>query len=296
MAVYNEAGELVKILLIKNLPQVVQGFQTSSATLSDAVSAVAVSLLGTVTTWDGTNQGGTAVTNGKYFIKVQSTDPSGVVSTVTETITVDRTLTTVSVAVYNEAGEEIKNLYQVLIPASKALIQSMSLSSGVISPGNPYGGSMSGATTIVMDSAGGSVTLTWDGSTDQGTLVDSGQYFVEARWVGGNGDQTIVKQVAVVNGRESGPGPLVAAPNMLTGGQTMTVFSVTSSLSLTLKAQVYDTAGERVGVAEGPAGTNEAGFNTAGLANGLYIAVVEVRDAVQGALMMRKTVKIVVRR
>ena len=277
VGIYNEAGELIKTLTVPNLSQGVGSIQLSSPSLTDEVNAIAVSLSASAAvSWDGTNQGGTLVSNGQYYIKVQSTGPSGVVTTVTRTVAVSRSLATLSVEVYNEAGEVVKTIYQAVTVNGAGSLQALDLSQPVIAPGGPSSTTGTPSNTMIfLTVAGATVTLAWDGTTDQGQMVVSGQYLVEARWVGGAEDQTIIKQISVIGGRGSS-GPLQAQPNVISGGQTTTVFSVGSSSSLTLKLRVYDTAGELAAAAEGGTGTNLVSFNAAGLANGLYIAVADL--------------------
>lgn len=297
VAVFNSAGELVKTILVQNFAQAVQAVQLSSSSLTDQVHSIAVSILGVpVVAWDGTSQDGTAVTNGKYFLKVQSTDPMGVVTTVTQTVTVNRSLDTVSVAVYNGAGEVVKHLYQARVPVGNDTIQSLDLSSTVISPGDA---SLSPGTpiqtTIQAVMPGGGITVTWDGTSDQGGIVTNGQYFVEAHWVNSQGDQTITRQVSVVDSPSSpGSRQVRVEPNLLTGGQATAVFKVDSPSGLTLKVRLYTLAGELVGVVDGASGSNQASWNASGMADGLYVAVVEWQGT-QGPVT-RQVTRLMVRR
>ena len=280
VAVYNSAGELVKILLVKNFSQAIGTFQLSSALLTNQDSSTAVSILGAaIVSWDGTTQNGTPVTNGQYFIKIQSTDPYGAVTSVTQTVGVNRSLATLSVAVYNEAGEVVKNLFsQTVVSGGTNTIQSLQLSSTVIQPG-PGTQSNPAVTAIQVAAAGGGVTLAWDGTNNQGTVVSNGQYYVEVHLVDGQGgeNQTITRQVAVLNGgRGTTPGPLVVEPNVLSTGQSAAVFTLNTAQGFTLKVRVYDVAGELVGSALGPAEADRVVWNAGGAASGLYIAVVDV--------------------
>jgi flagellar hook assembly protein FlgD len=295
VAVYNSAGELVKTLLVQEFAQTISSFQLSSVSLTNQVSSTSVSILGaSVASWDGTAQNGTEVTNGQYFIKVQSTDPIGVVTTVTQTVNVSRSLSTLSVAVYNETGEVVKHLYQGILTGGANTIQSMGLSSAVISPGSPSSASpLSSPITVLVAMDGGSVTVAWDGTNDQGAMVANGQYYVEASWLNGAGDQTVIRQVEVIDGRGGLPGQAFALPNLLTGGQTTTVFRVQGASGLTLKALIYNVAGELVGTAEGQAGAGEASWNASRVADGFYIAVVDLEGP--NGLVGRKTTHLVVR-
>jgi flagellar hook assembly protein FlgD len=298
VSVYNSAGELVKTLLIQSFAQVLQTFQLSSLTLTGQTNSIGVSLMGNLaTSWDGTSQNGTPVTNGQYFIKVQSTDSMGVVTSVTQTVTVNRSLSMVSVAVYNEAGEVVKHLYQALVPVGDNTIQSVSLSSSVISPGGPSASPGAPAqTNILVAMSSGGMTIVWDGTGDAGNVVTNGQYFVEAHWVNeSGGDQTITQKVSVLNsGRGMVQGQVFAQPNLLAGGQTTTLLKVNSASSLTLTARFYTVSGELVGTAQGLEGTNQVAWNAMGVASGFYLAVVELQDS--EGMVARQIIHLVVRR
>ncbi|HJT25312.1 MAG TPA: DUF11 domain-containing protein, partial [bacterium] len=159
IAVYNSAGELVKVLLVQNTSQPITSLQLSSAVLTDGVSSTSVSIAGSaLAAWDGTAQDGTLVTNGQYFIKVQSTDPLGAVTTVTQTVGVNRSLSTLSVAVFNEAGEIVKHLYQSVV-AGSANIQSLVVSSNLVEPGAPANSPLSSPVTIQLSLPDAGVTV-----------------------------------------------------------------------------------------------------------------------------------------
>jgi uncharacterized repeat protein (TIGR01451 family) len=296
VAVYNSAGELVKTLLNQNFAQAIQSFQVSSALLTDQISSIAVSILGApAASWNGTSQNGTLVSNGQYYINVQSTNSLGAVTTVTKTVTVSRSLSTLSVAVYNEAGEVVKHLYQALVPTGSNTIQSLVLSSKVISPGGPANstGTVTQTTIQVAMSSGG-VTVVWDGSNDAGSIVTNGQYFVEANWVNDGVVQTIIQNVTVLNsGGGLAQGQVIAQPNLLVGGQTTTLLKVNSTLRLTLTARFYAISGELVGTAQGLPGTNQVSWDAAGVASGFYLAVVELHDS--EGMIGRQIIHLIVR-
>ncbi len=278
--IYNEAGELVKVLLAQNFSQPVSAFQLSATSITSANGVVWVYVAGVlVATWDGTSADGTPVTNGTYFIKADNIDPLGVVTTITQEVTVSRALSTITVSVYNEAGEVVKHLYVNVAAAVDVPIQSLQLSAGIIQPGDATAAGAPTATTIRVDIPGDAITLVWDGTNDAGSVVTNGQYFVEAHWVNGQGtgNQTITQQVSVLNSaRGMLPGQIYAEPNLLSAGQTATVLRINAAPGLTLKARFYDVAGELASTAQGSTGSNQVSWDSAGMARGLYLAVVEL--------------------
>ena len=188
IGVYNEAGELIKEIYAQNSSQPVSLFQLSTTSITSANGVVSVYVGGVlVATWDGTSADGTPVLNGSYFIKVDNINPLGSVTTVTQEVTVSRSLSTITVAVYNEAGEIVKHLYAQVTASVGEPLQYLSLSAPVIQPGDPAAAGTPSSTTIRVEIPGGGVTLVWNGTNDSGSFVTNGQYFVEAHWVNGQG-------------------------------------------------------------------------------------------------------------
>jgi uncharacterized repeat protein (TIGR01451 family) len=299
ISVYNETGEVVKIILDQTFAQLVGSFQLSAASITAVNGVVSIYIGGIlVGSWNGTSQNGTPVTNGIYYIKVDNIDPFGTVTTLTQQVTVSRSISTLTVAVYNEAGEIVKHLATQVAAALNASIQTIQLSVGVIQPGNSTRSGLPGSTLIQVDIPGGGMTVAWNGTNDQGGIVTNGQYFVEAHWMNGQGglDQTITAEVGVLNsGRGMVEGQVFAQPNLLAGGQTTTLIRVNSPLAMTLTAHFYSIAGESVGTAQGLPGTNQVPWDAAGLASGCYLAVVEFHGA-DGGILARQTTHLVVRR
>ena len=72
-------------------------------------------------------------------------------------------------------------------------------------------------------------------------------------------------------------GPVVAAPNVLRGSQSWTIFRVPES-GATLKISIYDMAGETIASGSGAAGSSQGYWDSTGTASGLYLARVTVND------------------
>ena len=298
IGVYNEAGELIKTILATFTSQAAQSLQLSAPVETTLNGVISVYIQGQlVASWDGNNSQGAPVTNGKYFITAQSTDPTGVVTTVTQAVMVSRSFSTVTVEVYNEAGEVVRHLYENVADAADSSIQSVQLSASVIDPDGASSPGIPFATSIRVSIPNDDFTVVWDGRVDGGSPATSGQYFVEATWTGGTegGTQTITREIMVQNdGRGMVGGTVYAQPNILKGGRTSTVFAVTSPLSLTVKVRLYSMAGELLAFFQGPLGSNQAPFNAAGLASGCYIASVELDDG--SGPVARQTTHLVIER
>jgi flagellar hook assembly protein FlgD len=246
-----------------------------------------------IATWDGTNQSGDPVTNGKYYVKVDNTDPMGVVTSVSQTVLVSRSLAKISVNIYNEAGEIVRHLYAYVDDPSNNVLQGVQLSSSVIRP------SVSGGTngTVSITSSNG-MTLVWDGRSDTGAIVTNGRYQVVIQSNDGKGGQQTLIEGIVVESPNTAitDGKVYGAPNIVKGGVATTDIRVNSTINYTLTARLYDTAGELVRqAATGTAGANSVTVDLANLGSGLYFVVVDLTDP-SGNMAGHQVTQIVIQR
>jgi len=241
--------------------------------------------------WDGTNGSGQPVGNGEYYIKIDNVDSFGAETSVTTNVTVDRSLSTLTVKVYNQAGELVRTLYSTTgLPIGS--VTSAALSAETIEPG--YVGSDPSAVTSTSVVISNGVAATWDGRNDAGVVVSNGMYYVEITANDGKGNQTVVtKSVNVLSADGPGPG-LVVAPNVLTAANPVAAFTV-GVPGMTLRATLYTVAGEKVGMITGQAGTSSVKWDTSGKSSGLYIALVEVYDSTN-QFQGRYTAKLIIQK
>ena len=140
-----------------------------------------------VGTWDGTANSGDKVTNGTYIIKIDSTDPFGVTTTVSREVTVLIGRNILTATIYNEAGEAVKHFTQADLQALVAGSSSSLLASDydvaqVRLPSNVFAPDYSGSTaanrvlTILMGSGRG---FTWNGEGDNGAVLMPGTYYLQ---------------------------------------------------------------------------------------------------------------------
>ncbi len=244
--------------------------------------------------WNGTTTNGSLVSNGIYYVKVDSISNLGVDVSTTQQVTVDRTLYQSSILIYNEAGEVVKHLYVYTDDPGKPGVGSVQLSSTVIEPGMAQGAGTPSQLTITLSNG---TTVVWDGTTDSGSFVQSGQYFVEVHTMDGKGGETtVIKEVAVEDRNSvNGIGVVTAWPNQLVAakGLMTTTFHNNSSMSLTLKVSIYTLAGELVQASTGAAGTNQASWDASQVASGAYLAVVEILNP-NGGLAGKQILKLIV--
>jgi hypothetical protein len=235
------------------------------------------------------------VANGGYFLKVDTIDPSGTVTSLTRTVPVRRTLATVEILVLNASGEVVRRLLREPAPAAGGGDASMDLSTQVLQPGAPAGAGTPATLLIQAELPGGTFQASWDGTNDRGSYVTNGRYLVETNWTGEGGTRTVVGYVTVTGSAEGpGDGRVTARPNILEGGRTSTLLFLSSSQAFTLKAKLYNIAGELVRVEQGPTGTNQVSLNVTGLASGYYLAAVEIHGS--RGMVDRQVVKFLIRR
>ncbi|HEY5040317.1 MAG TPA: hypothetical protein VIJ93_14730, partial [bacterium] len=291
IGVYNGAGELVRRILVEHAAQPVTGITlkpgNSITSLGGPNGSVSFYWNGSLlSAWDGTNASGTPVSNGTYYLKINSMDNQGNNQTLVQDITVSRPVETVKVEISNAAGEVVRILSRAQVSAGP--VTAVQLSTTFLNPA-----SLSQNPVTVGMSNG--VTLTWDGTSDGGTRVTNGTYYLEVLSTDGIGAQEVFTEVvSVVNGGGLSPG-LYAYPNPWHPGDPPLTLKTTSVQALTLKGWLYDLAGERVATWEGPAGTGQASLETGALASGIYVAVVEEWTA-NGTLASRQSLKVMVTR
>jgi flagellar hook assembly protein FlgD len=298
ISVYNEAGEVVKTISIQQFSQPVNSAALSSktiTTLKGPGGSVQIFYQGhLIGTWDGTNDSNLPVTNGAYEIKIDSVGTTGVHTSVDQQVVVSRSLANVTINIYNGAGEVIRKLYGLLDDSSGTQMTDVSLSTNVIKPGSASSSTLSSSVQILVMTSSGPVTLTWDGTSDAGKNVTSGEYQIEVHWDDGQGATNITRGILVMSAAGA-DGIVIARPNVLgNSGGTITTFDATGVLNAyTIKVSVYTMAGELMKVIQGPTGTAMANWDADGSASGLYIAVAKVDNANGGTITVQR-VKILV--
>lgn len=292
--VYNEAGELVKQLLQQQYSQPINNISlqagasiTSLAGANNAVSIYDGSHY--ITSWDGTSSNGSLVSNGNYYVKVENTDTLGVVTTEVQTVTVSRQLETVSVKIYNEAGEVVRTLSTVISDAQASQLNLTQLSSTVIQPGSP---GANGQLEIVLSNG---VSLTWDGRGDNGQVVTNGEYYLTINATNGMGGNTVIARTVMVENGHNTNNQIFAYPNSVVDGAGPVTFSINPATPQTLSVRIYDVAGELVTAPVGPAGGNYAVWDPSGKASGVYIARVKAVETSSGNVTAQQTLKILIR-
>jgi uncharacterized repeat protein (TIGR01451 family) len=296
--VYNSAGEVVKTIPIKSYSVPINGITLSTSnlitTLQGPGSTIQIYYDGTlIGTWDGSNNSGNPVTNGNYVIKVDSTSSTGSVTTVAQDATVNRQLSNITANIYNSAGEVVRTLYNVVSDGNNSQMTNVNLSSPVVQPGSTI--ATAANLQIIVVNSGTPVTLTWDGTNNQGTAVTPGTYSIQINWDDGQGQTTDISKTVLVTGGGGVSGVVVAEPNVLEPSQTLsTTFNgmgVANAWAVNVK--IYTIAGQLVASIQGTPGMQTAQWTATNIASGLYFAVVQVLDS-NGGVIEHQTLKLLV--
>jgi uncharacterized repeat protein (TIGR01451 family) len=295
VGVYNAVGEMVKEIWVQQLSEEIKDFDIFESPMITSVHGkVYVDYQGVqIATWDGTNQSGDPVTNGKYHLKVDNVDAYGTVDSVSHEVMVSRSIAKEEVIIFNEAGEAVRHLYSYIDDANGLTLGDVTLSTTLIKP-STSGTPVPGENGVVNITSPNGMNLTWDGRSDTGAIVTNGHYEVEVHYTNGkNGEEVVSRGVIVQSSNTSVTnGKVYAKPNVLKGGLTQTTLEVKSDVALTIHCKLYNTAGELVMVVEGGTGTKQANLNLSKLASGLYFVVVDLTDA-QGRFAAHQVTQIV---
>ncbi len=308
LAIYNQAGELIKDLVTFELANAVSDFTVVNGVITTDSQTAQFFYKGIlIGTWDATNPNGAKVTNGTYLVKIDSVDPFGVTTTVTHGVSVDITRDTLKVAVYNEAGEIVKHFSQVeiqnliagaggtLLPADFD-VGKIRLSSSTISPTNS---NTSGPNQTLTVTLGSGRSFVWDGRGDSGNILTSGTYFLEVKSdVQNSAPQETIMALHLLDANAGSLGDVVLGPNPVDLGKNPTAIFYINNLSTQvteIRAKIYTVAGELTQVlVNAPGNLSQIPWNLgqAGMASGTYLAVLEMNG--NSGLIGRKIVKVVV--
>jgi len=247
---------------------------------------------GSLANWDGTNNSGNPVLNGVYYFQITTAGPNGVVTSINQQVTVTRSFARASVLVYNEAGEVVKHLYASEGAPLGTEMTNVDLSSAAFTPGNQN--ASGNVQILVHTSGGGSITLSWDGTADNGSPVTPGVYELGVHWDDGKDKVSDITQEIVVRPGSGTSGTVVAQPNVLGPGTgSVVTLKASPGQGLTLNFRIYTVAGEFVPVVPGPSGPDLVQFDASKLASGLYLVEVEGLNS-SNQILLRQIVKFTV--
>jgi flagellar hook assembly protein FlgD len=296
--IYNSAGEVVKKIPIKQFSTAITNITLSTTntitTLQGSGSSIDIIFDGVVIgQWDGTNNQDQPVGNGTYKVQIDNISASGSVTSISQNAIVNRSIQSVEVDIFNEAGEIVRKLYNVISNPVGSSMTDVTLSSGVIKPSVVSGGPTASSLNINVLDTSAPVTLTWDGTNDAGSFVTPGEYQVQVHWTNGTGNTTNITRTVLVLAGTSVTGKVMAQPNSLDNNlnttTTITAAGVTGAVSI--KVRLYTISGEWLETLTSPSVTTTWTPSAEGRASGIYIAVVEV-DGTTGGMIARQRLKV----
>jgi len=309
LAVYNSAGELIKDYPAFELDSSISNFTIVNGNITTDSQSVSILYNNiSVGTWDATTNSGDKVSNGTYFIKIDSTDPFGVTTTVTKNVSVLIGRNVLSATVFNEAGEAVKHFSQsdlqaLIAGSSSSLMASdydvaqVRLSNDVIQP--DYTGSTAGNKVLTITMGSGRI-FTYNAVGDSGSILTPGTYYIQFKSeVQGQPDQEISLTFRV-EGSANGISGVVLAPNPIRVSQLQQIPYFNINLGAvdvrSTSVKIYTIAGELV--TKSPL-MNDAGNPTIvhwdvaqeNIASGTYIAVIDLYSS--NGFIGRKFLKVV---
>jgi flagellar hook assembly protein FlgD len=154
-------------------------------------------------------------------------------------------------------------------------------------------GGSSNLASILIETSGTPVTLTWDGTNNSSNLVTPGVYTIEVHWNNGSGQTSDISREIIVMPGSNTSGIAVARPNVLNeaNGMTTTFDATGVQNAYSIKVQVYTMTGQLIQTMASPPGSPMVPWNASGMASGIYIAVMEI-DNSSGGMLNRQRLKI----
>ena len=293
--IYNQAGEIIKTFPVQNYSQAIESISIGSTDIMTCLNCPVTIFYGNypIGIWDGTTNNGQPAANGTYSVKVDNVSLSGTETSVTQPVVVNRTFYTITTNIYNSAGEIVRHLYAYVADPSQQLVTGAVLSSNILEPSTSPAPGQPNQVTLTLSNG---VTLMWDGKSDEGNFVGTGQYYFEIHSTDGQSSSVINETVIVLNNGQTGVQGAYAQPNILkiSDGITATTFHVNSTLNLNVNAIIYTIAGELVYKVPSAGANSTRPWNASGYASGLYIAVVEARDPSTNGLVSRQTTRFLI--
>jgi uncharacterized repeat protein (TIGR01451 family) len=310
LAIYNEAGELIKVVSTLELAGTILSFDVMDPVIRQEGDISKFIYNGKeIGSWDGTDEEGHIVTSGEYYVKIDNVDPYNVTTSVTRSVAVQVEPMQLGIVVYNEAGEIVRTIAQEEIEnmlGGRLLQSDYSVSGAQFSPTviRPSYSDPTGQGRYVLITLGSGRSIVWDGRNDLGEIVKNGQYYIEIRsLLGTRTEDKRVVDVAVQAGDEMGTVAAVLAPNPVNLGRTDEARFMIRASQLGVDqvvVRLYAVSGELVLTLHNLPGRPEEvpwrlkGAGSKTLATGTYIAVVDLKK--ERALVGQKVLKVMLLR
>jgi flagellar hook assembly protein FlgD len=295
---YNSAGEVVRSLYDGFTHTQAVGIRSETLSvmvegrLPVAIHIDGITLDGAAQpiVWLGDNDNGQTVSNGTYYLKVETLDPFGTVTTLSHAVSVLGNHNGNSLAIFNSAGELVRKIPLDGLPAGLVDFDSR------LVDGN---GGADGVKFDLLDGDGVLHAWEWDGLNEQGQPVASGSYVVRLLRTD-LGVGVTVKSIGIVllqapnDALRSLLDSAVVGPNPWGPGHSQGAAQLRYSPQAGRQAvaRAYNLAGELVSSGIDPQGSGRLSLPMDGLASGIYLIVFEAVDG--PARLGRRTLKLAV--
>jgi uncharacterized repeat protein (TIGR01451 family) len=306
ISIYTSSGELVKTLDTFELASPISSFTVSNNVLRTDSDVLQILYQGMpLDTWDGTNTQGNKVTNGTYLIVVDSTDPFGVTTTVTQSATVLLGSNQMQFMIFNSAGEVVYSLTADQLSAILgSSLQTADYNLGAISFSpvviTPSYSDPTGADTSVLITLGSGRTFRWSGVNNAGQILTSGDYTLRfTSQLAGEAEQNVASLVTLLDSNQPPIGTVRLKPNPVYLNQTQKAYfeiQVNAVKADNVQIKIYTLAGELTGqvLVNDPGNLSQVTWDLSSsrLASGMYFADIELREGSQ--LVGRKILKVAI--
>jgi flagellar hook assembly protein FlgD len=235
--------------------------------------------------WMGDNDNGQPLSSGTYYLKMDTVDAFGHLSSYSQAVTAMGKLGGNSLAIYNSAGELVRNIPLQGYPSD---LSDFSVSGQTLAGGGEL-------QVDLTDGSGNSHLVTWDGTSGSGAPVASGVYSLKlVRLQAGQSQMVKTRSITVLNA-PGGPAEAALAgarlgPNPFPGQGQLIIDYPPLAGGGGVSARIYNIAGEWVAQ-----GSDQGGgrllLDLGRLAPGAYLADLEARTPHGGA---RTTLKFAV--
>ena len=266
VSAYNEAGERVRSIYSGSSQQSGAQATLSGASLlagSSGFSLIFPGLLnngGHQLGWDGSNDQGQPLSGGIYYLHIETMDPFGSVSTLSQPVNVLAAPASAQISVFNSAGELVASLAP---PAGLSGLGLASLELSSMVPGSQ-------ALKINLRGGNASAVLSWDGRKADGGFVSSGTYSVLVK----DGSYRAEFSFTVLDAPLAGSASPFAVPNPAHAQDAVLRIQLPGSSPFLRRVCLYSLAGELIATQAAEAGVSGIDFDIHGLAAGIYVASV----------------------
>lgn len=242
--------------------------------------------------WYGQNDGGQAVQNGVYYLKISSQDPFGTVTSRSLAVTVLTGGQVYMLVVYNSAGEVVRsfNLGGLASQPVDVAVQGTGGGGTLVSGVDASSGAPLGGVQLRVTLANGSVTLVaFDGLNDLGQPLASGSYMLElqSRSAGQASTVKVLVLTVLKGGGGGGLTSALVAPNPVPAQGPVQVHYLPRP-GVRVRGRLYDLAGEWVDSAADAGGSGWLIFRRS-MAGGAYMVVLTADRG--GAVLERRVLK-----